>query len=87
MSVKCNESAFYVKYELVVVVVVGGLYKQQGFGADHEPCQGLVEVDYRAWYPSVLNKRMSSIKRLCSPVCCHLTPHFRDEQEAQEPQT
>lgn len=48
---------------------------------------GLVAVDYRARCPSVLNKRMSRIKRQCSPVCCKLgfTAHFRDRQEAQEP--
>lgn len=46
---------------------------------------GLVVVDYRARCPSVLNKRMSRIKRQCSLVCCHLgfTPHIRDMQEAQ----
>lgn len=46
---------------------------------------GLVVVDYRARCPSVLNKRMSRIKRQCSLVCCHrgFTPHIRDMQEAQ----
>ena len=60
--------------------------EQQGFGVDHELCQGLVAVDYRARCPSVLNKRMSRIKRQCSPICCKLgrTPHIRGRQEAQE---
>lgn len=76
------------KYEAVLAPAVGGLCEQQGFGVDHELCQGLVTVDYRAWCPSVLNKRMSRIKRQCSPVCCKLgfTPHIRDRQGAQEPQ-
>lgn len=66
----------------------GGLCEQRGFGVDHELCQGLA-VDYNARYPSVLNKRMSRIKRQCSLVCCHLgfTSHIRDTQKAQEPQT
>lgn len=74
------------KYEAVLAPAVGGLCEQQGFGVDHELCQGLVAVDYRAWCPSVLNKRMSRIKRQCSPVCCKLgrTPHIRGRREARE---
>jgi len=77
----------YVKYEAVLAPAVGTLCEQQGFGVVHELCQGLVAVDYRARCPSALNKRMSRIKRQCSPVCCKLgfTPHIRDRQEAQEP--
>lgn len=72
----------------VLAPAVEILCEQQGFGVDHELCQGLVVVDYRARCPSVLNKRMSRIKRLCSPLCCKLgfTPHIRDWQEALEPQ-
>lgn len=64
-----------------------GLCEQQGFGVDHELCQGLVAVDYRARCPSALNKRMSRIKRQCSPMCCKLgfTPHIRDRRGAEEP--
>lgn len=71
----------------VLAPAVGGLCEQQGFGVDREPCQGLVAVDYRAWCPSVLNKRMSRIKRHCSPICCKLgfILHIRDRQEAKEP--
>lgn len=78
-----------VKYEAMLFPAVrgGGLCEKQGFGVDRELCQGLVAVDYRARCPSVLNKRMSRIKRQCSPVCCKLgfTPNIRDRQEAQEP--
>ncbi len=72
---------------MVLAPAVGGLCEQQGFGVDRELCQGPVAVDYRALCPSVLNKRMSRIKRQCSPVCYKLgfTPHIRDRQEAQEP--
>lgn len=75
-----------VKYEAALVPAVGGLCEQQGFGVDHELCQGMVAVDYRSQCPSVLNKGMSGIKRQCSPVCCKLgrTPHIRDSREAQE---
>lgn len=77
----------YVKCEAALALAVGGLCEQQGFGVDHELCQGLVAVDYRAQCPSVLNKRMSRIKRQCSPLCCKLgfTPHIRDRRETQEP--
>lgn len=74
------------KYEAALAPAVRGLCEQQGFGVDHELCQGLVAVDYRAWCPSVLNKRMSGIKRQSSPVCCKLgrTPHIRARREARE---
>ena len=87
-AVKCGVCVrLYVKYEVMLAPAVGGLCEQQSFGVDHEPCQGLVAVDYRARCPSALNKRMSRIKRQCSPVCCKLrsTLHIRDRQEAQEP--
>lgn len=78
----------YVKHEAGVAPTVGSLCEQQGFGVDHELCQRLVAVDYRAWCPLVVNKRMSRIKRQCSPVCCKLgsAPHIRNQQKAQEPQ-
>ena len=65
-----------------------GWCEQQGFGVDPELCQGLVAVDNRAGCPSVLNKRMSRIKRQCSPVCRQQgsTPHIRNQQAAPEPQ-
>lgn len=66
----------------------GGLWEQQGFGVNYKLCQGLAVVDYRARCPSVLNKRMSRMKRLCVPVCCKLgfTAHIKDQQQDQEPQ-
>lgn len=77
----------YVKYEAVLAPAAGGLWEQQGFGVNHELSQGPGVGDYRARCPSVLNKRMSRIKRQCSPVCCKLgfTPHIRDREEDQEP--
>lgn len=78
----------YVKYEAALGLAVWGLCERQGFGVDHELCQRLVAVDYRARCPSVLNKRMNRIKRQCSAVFCKLdfTPHIRERQGAQEPQ-
>ncbi|KAK1898085.1 Copine-5, partial [Dissostichus eleginoides] len=69
-------------------ILRGERIEVSGFGVDHELCQELVAVDYRAVCPSVLNKRMNRIKSQYSPVCCKLgfTAHIRDRQKAQEPQ-